>query len=68
MWGTGGVIIGNDVLIAAHVVITCATHDPNFYPYRTKVIETPVVIEDRVWIGSGAIILPAVRIGGRSML
>jgi acetyltransferase-like isoleucine patch superfamily enzyme len=68
MWGKFGVTIGNDVLIAAHVVITSATHDPNSYPYSSKVIGKPVVIEDGVWIGSGAIILPGVRIGARSII
>ncbi|HXB68859.1 MAG TPA: acyltransferase [Candidatus Acidoferrales bacterium] len=68
MWGQFGVTIGNDVLIAAHVVITSATHDANSYPYSTKVIGGPVVIEDGVWIGSGAIILPGVRIGARSII
>jgi acetyltransferase-like isoleucine patch superfamily enzyme len=68
MWGQFGVTIGNNVAIAAHVVITSASHDPNVYPYWTKVIGNPVVIEDGVWIGSGAIILPGVRIGARSII
>ena len=68
VWGSYGVTIGNDVLIAAHVIIASATHDPNSYPYFTAVVGRPVVIEDGVWIGSGAIILPGVRIGTRSII
>ncbi|MCD6461281.1 MAG: acyltransferase [Thermoplasmata archaeon] len=62
----GGVEIGNNVLIGPRVIIHSANH-------RFADRETPiryqgheyrrVVIEDDVWIGGGAIILPGVRIG-----
>jgi acetyltransferase-like isoleucine patch superfamily enzyme len=63
IWGNGGVTIGENVLVAAHVVITSLTHDPAVYPYSRKCVEAPVVIEDGVWIGSGAIVLPGVTLG-----
>lgn len=63
IWGNGGVTIGENVLVAAHVVITSLTHDPAVYPYSGKCVEAPVVIEDGVWIGSGAIVLPGVTLG-----
>lgn len=60
--------IGDDVLIAAHAVITSLTHDPGCYPYSSSLVAKPVIIEDGVWIGSGAIILPGIRIGARSIV
>jgi acetyltransferase-like isoleucine patch superfamily enzyme len=67
----GGVMIGNHVAIAAHTVITTQGHPVNLPRFvATKVIltEAPVVIEDEVWIGSGAIILPGTRIGYGSVV
>lgn len=64
--------IGNDVLIASNVQIYTATHSTN---PRERMVENwkegsicytiarPVKIEDNVWIGGGAIILPGVTIG-----
>jgi acetyltransferase-like isoleucine patch superfamily enzyme len=58
--GRGGIRIGNDVRIAGQVMI--ASFDHNFHdvsqPIRTQgVTRKPIVIEDDVWIGSGAKIL-----------
>lgn len=58
--GRGKLIIGNHVDIASEVMIYNAEHDvrdPNF-----KAINAPVVIEDYVFIGPRAIILPGVKI------
>lgn len=63
VWGGGGVVIGDRVLIAAHVTITSLTHDPDVFPYRDSVVAKPIVIEADAWIGSNAVILPGVRIG-----
>jgi Acetyltransferase (isoleucine patch superfamily) len=68
MWGGGGITIGNDVMIAAHTIISSQTHDPNAPLFRETQIMKPVVIEDNVWIGSGAIILPGVHIGTGSVI
>lgn len=62
LWGGGGVVVGNEVMIAAGSIITSQTHDPRADRYRYTSRSSPVAIEDNVWIGSGAIILPGVRI------
>jgi acetyltransferase-like isoleucine patch superfamily enzyme len=63
----GGMItIGNTVRIASNVFITNANHDfaDKELPIMDQGITTrDVVIEDDVWIGHGAIILPGIRIG-----
>lgn len=58
---SGGVSIGSKVLIAAHTVITSREH-PIELPRYGVTVDAPVTIEDEVWIGAGAIILPGVRI------
>lgn len=56
--------IGSDVMIASHAVLTTATHDYRVSPMNSTTLQTaPIVIEDDVWIGSGAIILQGVTIG-----
>ncbi len=58
--GRDKLIIGNHVDIATDVMIYNAEHDvrdPNF-----RAIQAPVVIEDYVFIGPRAIILPGVRV------
>ena len=62
VWGAGGVTIGNRVLIAPHVAITSQTH-PLESARRSETVMNPVVIEDDVWIGAHAVILPGVTIG-----
>jgi len=59
---SGGLTIGSRVLIAAHVVITTRTH-PVTPPRFGVTRDAPVRIEDDVWIGAGAIVLPGVTIG-----
>lgn len=61
-----GVKIGNNVSISEEVVILTADHDiqdPNFKGRKSKVI-----IEDYVFIGTRAMILPGVRIGAGAVL
>ena len=58
--GRDKLIIGNHVDIASQVMIYNAEHDvqdPTF-----KAVKSPVTIEDHVFIGPRAIILPGVRI------
>jgi maltose O-acetyltransferase len=57
----GPLVIGENVSISPEVVILTAGHrtdDPGF-PVETR----PVTIEDHVWIGTRATILPGVRLG-----
>ena len=68
IWGNGGVTIGNEVMIASHAVITSQTHDPDAGKSRYTSIESPVVIEDNVWIGAGVIILPGIRVGSGAVI
>jgi acetyltransferase-like isoleucine patch superfamily enzyme len=71
IYGNGGVDIGEQVLIASHCVINTVSH--NFgttdIPMNRQGINTdPVIIEDDVWIGTGAVILQGVRIGKGSII
>lgn len=55
------VIIGNNVFVGPNVVISPVTHN-KIASRRRDLIIKKVVIEDNVWIGAGAIILPGVTI------
>ncbi len=57
----GGLTIGNHVDIASEVMIWTSQHDINDTTFRA--IEEPVTIEDYVFIGPRAIILPGVTVG-----
>lgn len=60
--GRGGKLeIGNNVDIAQEVNIWTLSHDPHSDSHAT--IGMPVKIEDYVWIGARATILPGVTIG-----
>lgn len=64
--GLGGLTIGNNVVTGPDVTIWTANHnyeDANKLPYDEKVILCPIIIEDNVWIGAKAIIIPGVTIG-----
>lgn len=63
--GRGGLTIGSDVLIGPNVMIVTAGHDFR----RTDIpiilqdhVAGPVTIEDNVWIGANAVILPGVTL------
>lgn len=57
----GGLEIGPDVSISPYVTILTAQHDMN-HP-RFKYVSKRVVIEDHVWIGAKATIMPGVTVG-----
>lgn len=63
------VTIGNNVLFAPNVTIAVTSH-PVHPDVRREggMYALPVVIEDDVWIGCGAIILPGVTIGKGSVI
>jgi acetyltransferase-like isoleucine patch superfamily enzyme len=59
---SGGLTIGSRVLIAAHAVLTTRGHPENI-PRFGRVTDAAIVVEDDVWIGAGAVILPGVTVG-----
>lgn len=63
------IYIGNSVMIAPNVTIATGTH-PIHPQLRKKQAQfnVPVYIEDNVWIGANATILPGVRIGENSVI
>ncbi|MER6956366.1 sugar O-acetyltransferase [Streptomyces sp. NPDC000618] len=61
--------IGNGVMIAPSVTLTTTGHP--VHPSRRvdfARFSEPIVIEDKVWIGSNAVVLPGVRIGYGSVI
>jgi maltose O-acetyltransferase len=68
IWGNAGVRIGSRTMIASHVAIATATHDPDAIDMYRSLVEYPVVIEHDVWIGAHAVIMPGVRIGAHSIV
>ena len=66
LYGHGNLTIGNNVLIAGHVLIIPANHkfDDLSVPINQQgETRRGIIIEDNVWIGSGVRILDGVRIG-----
>lgn len=64
---SGGLTIGHRVLIAAHAVLTTRGH-PERLPRWGEVVDEPIVIEDDVWIGANATILPGVTVGSGAIV
>lgn len=67
----GPVCIGSHVNVAQGVVITALNHnfsDPARRIDEQGVATAPVRIDDDVWIGAGAVILPGVTVGSHSVI
>ena len=67
----GPVNIGHHINLAQGITVTALNH--NFEDSEKRIDEqgvctTPVVIEDDVWIGANAVILPGVRVGTHSVV
>lgn len=63
------IYIGDNVMIGPNVIIDTGTHPINPELRRKQAqYNISVVIEENVWIGGGAIILPGVRIGKNSVI
>jgi len=73
LWGAGGITIGDNVHIGAHVSITAHEArqiDPDSLD-TWKPLDfdfAPVVIEDHTLVCSGSVIVPGVTIGHHSMI
>jgi acetyltransferase-like isoleucine patch superfamily enzyme len=67
----GPVTIGNHVNLAQGITVTALNHnfsDPCLTIEEQGVSTSPVVIEDDVWVGANAVILPGVTIGRHSVI
>lgn len=63
--GKGGIRIGNNVIFGPKTTIWTYNHNyksEDFIPYNNDDILKEVVIEDNVWVGMGAMIMPGVII------
>jgi maltose O-acetyltransferase len=61
--------IGDRVLIASGVQLVTATHPIDSAERRIGLeFAMPIVVEEDVWIGAGAIVCPGVTIGARSVI
>jgi maltose O-acetyltransferase len=59
--GRGGLYIGSNVSISAYTKILTASHNPNSINFDYVTMSN--YVEDYVWIGTGALILPGVKLG-----
>jgi acetyltransferase-like isoleucine patch superfamily enzyme len=67
--GTGGLIIGDNCDISAGAfIVTHSTHPRLLTDGKSETVRAPVHIENNVYIGSKAVILPGVRIGHHSVI
>ncbi len=62
------ITIGEDCLIAPNVTISTTGHPIDPTLRKNGMFSFPVTIENNVWIGAGAIILPGVTIGENSVI
>ena len=61
--------IGHHVMIGPAVQIYTAAHPLKAEPRsQGREVAKPIVIEDNVWIGGGAILLPGVRVGRNAVV
>ena len=69
--GQGGVTIGNRVYTSPHCQLIAVNHvfdDPARSFVTQGITAQGIIVEDDVWIGSGAIILDGVRIGNGAVV
>lgn len=68
IWGAGGVTIGENVLIAAHTIITSQTHDLSSNVFKESHVTKPIFIGNNVWFGANVVVLPGVSIGDGAVI
>jgi maltose O-acetyltransferase len=59
----GGISIGRDVHVGPRVSFETVSHGLLYEPGGRGYTSQPIVVEDEVWIGAGAIVLQGVTIG-----
>ena len=59
----GGIRIGDDALIGPRVTLTTSGHPVDPSERRDGVTASPIVIEERVWLGACVTVCPGVTIG-----
>lgn len=67
----GPVYIGNDVMLAQHIVLSGLNHDyedVTIPPASQGVSKKPIHIEDNVWIGANSVVTAGVTIGRHSII
>lgn len=63
------ITIGDDVQIGPNVQLLTPTHPVEPQPRRDKLeAAKPITVDDNVWIGGGAIVLPGVTVGQNSVV
>ncbi len=67
IWCGGRVVIGACCMIGSHVAISSLTHDYTHSKMSETVVAKAVCIDDDVWIGSHAVIMPGTTIGKGSV-
>jgi acetyltransferase-like isoleucine patch superfamily enzyme len=68
---TGGITIGDMVTISSNVNIFTHGHhveDRNTYWRNQGIYNSPLIINDDVWIGTGAIVLASVSVIGKGAI
>lgn len=65
MMSSGGIIIGDNVMIAAGTKIVTNNHD---YSDHRTLLTKPVVLKDNCWLGASCVILPGVTVGENSVV
>ncbi|MGN6326122.1 DapH/DapD/GlmU-related protein [Pseudolysinimonas sp.] len=59
----GGIRLADRVMVAPKVTFITVSHPVDPGARRTSITTAPIDVEENVWIGAGATILPGVRIG-----
>lgn len=64
----GGITLGDRVLIGPGVTLSTAGHPVELHERYDFITYAPIVIEDDVWIGAAATVVPGVTIGRGSVV
>jgi len=62
------ITIGDFCMFANNTVLATATHDYTINPMNSSMIRKPVKIENNVWFGVGATVMPGITVGEGSVI